>query len=102
MMDELLTKETLRNLISTTDVVLPQCSFSMGYRDIQNISVFYISDIHLHSHVNIDKDVECQIKEIVSGLFTDKLVRKIECKSRFIVVFGGDISVDAEWNKLFF
>ena len=101
-MDELKT-ESLQNIISTTDVLLPQCSFSMGKRDVQNISVFYISDIHLDYHVDKDIDVKCQIKQIVSDLFTDKLISMIERESsRFIVVFGGDIAFDIELNRYFF
>ncbi len=99
---ELIKDTDERDLVSISDVVLPQSAYSTGQRSGQKIKVFYISDIHLNFHVDVKQLVEPQIERIVKGLFTDELVEHIMKGYEVVVVFGGDISVDPEWNVIFF
>ena len=99
---ELLNQNDLNDILTVNDVILPQSAYSTGYRNEQKITVFYISDIHLHFHVDENKSLRMQILRIISSLFNGKLEEMIRDSANFIVLFGGDISVDSEWNAIFY
>ena len=61
------------NMLTINDVILPQSAYSTGYRNEQKITVFYISDIHLHFHIDEKKLVRMQILRIIKNLFSGKL-----------------------------
>ena len=101
-MAELITQSNINNVISVNDIVLPQCAYSSGHYNNQKITVFYISDIHLHFHVDKSKNVRMQIRKIIRELISGKLEEMITRSSKFIVLFGGDVSVDTKWNEIFY
>lgn len=101
-MEELLNKNNTDKMMSVSEVVLPQRAYSTGYRNEQKITVFYISDIHLHFHIDEKRPIRMQIARIIRGLISGKLEKMIYDSSKFIVLLGGDISIDPEWNEIFY
>lgn len=90
------------NMLTINDVILPQSAYSTGYRNEQKITVFYVSDIHLHFHIDEKKLVRMQILRIIKNLFSGKLEKMVRDRENFMVLFGGDISVDPKWNEIFY
>lgn len=101
-MEELLNKNCIDNMMSVDDVVLPQSAYSTGYHNEQKITVFYISDIHLHFHIDENRPIRMQIQRIIKELISGKFEKMIYDSSKFIVLFGGDLSVNPKWNEIFY
>lgn len=85
---------------------LPQRAYSD--RDpSEYLNVFYISDIHLETHIEVEKEkregfsIDKYIKTVARGLVTPSLVKSTKYES-YLIVFLGDIAQSLEYNKLFY
>ena len=83
-------------------------SWHIAFKYMEN-SVFYISDLHLDHIVSqrcghspsANECINC-IKDIVHGLLTSDIRRKLSNGSSPIFIFGGDIAADFEFAQIFF
>jgi len=100
--NEIITINENEELLAFNELIIPQSAYSTGKYNYQQITAFYISDLHLRHHLNEEEPILEQIKKIVKGLFDKKLIEMMRSWNEFIVIFGGDISDDSEICQMFY